>query len=171
MSEQKITTFIWYEKDAEKAAQYYVDVFNNNPAKKQTSKVITTSDYKEASEEVSGQKAGTPMVIEFNLEGQEFMALNGGSYLKLSGAVSLMVDCETQEEVDYFWEKLGEGGETGQCGWINRDKFGMTWQIVPSALGKLMSDPDEEKSERVMKAMLGMTKIDIAGLQKAYDNK
>jgi predicted 3-demethylubiquinone-9 3-methyltransferase (glyoxalase superfamily) len=168
---QKITPFIWYVKDAEKAAAYYVSVFNNNPAKKIESKLGVESKYDESSAEVSGQPAGTPMITSFTLEGLEVTAINGGPHLKLSGAVSFVVDCGSQEEVDYFWEKLGEGGETGQCGWINRDKFGMTWQIVPSKLGELMTDPDEAKSERVMKAMLKMTKINIAELQKAYDNK
>lgn len=164
MSEQKITTFIWYEKDAEKAAKYYVDIFNNNPNRKQLSTLDSASHYDEASSEVSGQPAGSPMVVPFTLEGQEFLSINGGPHLKLSGAVSLMIDCKDQAEIDYFWEKLSEGGETGQCGWINRDKFGMTWQIVPSNMGEIMNGPNGEKA---MEAMLKMTKIEIAELKEA----
>lgn len=111
------------------------------------------------------------MVVSFELEGQEFTAINGGPHFKFSGAISFVVNCKTQKEVDYFWEKLSEGGEKGQCGWINRDKFGLTWQIVPTALGELMSDPDPVKSGKVMEAMLKMTKIDIVGLKKAYEGK
>ncbi len=111
------------------------------------------------------------MVVEFELDGQKFTAINGGPHFKFSGAISFVINCETQEEVDWFWDKLSQGGEKGQCGWINRDQFGVTWQVVPTILGKLMSDPDAEKSRRVMQAMLQMTKIDIEKLKQAYAQK
>ena len=165
---QKITPFLWFKDNAEEAVNFYVNVFNNNPHKKNKSKVGYASRYDKAGAKASGRPEGSVMVISFKLENQEFNAINGGPQFRFSGAISFMVDCKTQEEVDYFWEKLGEGGETGQCGWINRDKFGITWQIVPSALGELMGDPDPKKSQRVMKAMLKMTKIDIKKLQQAH---
>ena len=108
------------------------------------------------------------MTVEFSLAGQEFVALNGGPHFRFSGAVSFVVDCETQEEIDYFWEALSAGGEKGQCGWINRDKYGVTWQVVPTDLGKMLSDKDPEKSRRVMKAMLTMNKLDLKALKDAY---
>lgn len=166
---QKITPFLWFDKEAEKAVNFYISVFNNNPGKRVESKIISASRYDESGAKASGMPKGSVMVISFKLEGQDFAALNGGPFFKFNGAISFSVDCKTQEEIDYFWDKLGEGGETGQCGWINRDKFGVTWQIVPSALGELMSGPDPKKSERVMKAMLAMTKIDIEGLKRAYN--
>ncbi len=168
---QKITPFLWFDSQAEEAVNYYVDIFNNNPGRQIESTVSTINRYYESSENASGKPKGSVMIVHFQLEGQEFTALNGGPHFKFSGAISFLVDCKTQAEVDYFWEKLGEGGETGQCGWINRDKFGVTWQIVPDALSELMSDPNEEKANRVMAAMLQMTKIDIDGLQRAYDGK
>jgi len=162
--DQKITPFLWFDTQAEEAANFYVSIFKN-------SKLGNISRYSKESSEVSGKPEGSVMVIEFELEGQEFTAINGGPHFKFSGAISFLINCETQEEVDWFWDKLSEGGEKGQCGWINRDKFGVTWQIVPAALGELMSDPDPEKSRRVMEAMLKMTKIDIAALRKAYDGQ
>lgn len=162
---------MWFDHEAEEAANFYISIFNNNPGRKIGSKTTNISRYSESGASASGRPKGTVMVVEFQLEGHKFSAINGGPYFKFSGAISFLVNCKTQEEVDYFWEKLGEGGEPGQCGWINRDKFGVTWQIVPEALGKLMSDPDQMKSERVMKAMLEMKKIDIEKLQNAYDEK
>ena len=137
--------------------------------RKVESKLGQISRYDESGAEASGMPKDSVMIVSFELEGQQFTALNGGTHFKFSGAVSFLVDCKTQEEVDYFWEKLGEGGETGQCGWINRDKFGLTWQVVPTALEELLNDPDPEKSQRVMQAMLKMTKIDIKELRKAYN--
>jgi len=154
---QKITPFLWFDDKAEEAMNFYVSIFKN-------SKRGRISRYGEAG---PGPK-GTVMVATFQLEGQDFMALNGGPHFKFTEAISLVVNCESQDEVDAFWEKLSEGGSKGQCGWL-KDKYGLSWQVVPTALGKLMSDPDPEKSKRVMTAMLKMTKMDIQGLQQAYD--
>jgi predicted 3-demethylubiquinone-9 3-methyltransferase (glyoxalase superfamily) len=167
---QKITPFLWFERDAEEAANYYVSVFSNRPGgDTEISKVNKTTRYDESGAKASGQPAGSVMTTEFELEGQQFVALNGGDYFKFSGAVSFVVNCDTQEEIDYFWDKLSEGGEKGVCGWINRDKFGMTWQVVPTVLGELLSDPDPVKSQRAMAAMLKMTKIIIEDLEKAHE--
>jgi len=154
---QKITPFLWFDDKAEEAMNFYVSIFKN-------SKRGRISRYGEAG---PGPK-GTVMVATFQLEGQDFIALNGGPHFKFTEAISLVVNCESQDEVDAFWEKLSEGGSKGQCGWL-KDKYGLSWQVVPTALGKLMSDPDPEKSKRVMTAMLKMTKMDIQGLQQAYD--
>lgn len=144
MSKQKITSFLWFDTQAEEAAKFYCGVFKN-------SKIIQSS----------------PMVVTFELEGQKFMGLNGGPQFKFTEAISLFVDCETQEEVDYFWDKLREGGgEESRCGWL-KDKYSLWWQVVPSILGQLMTDPDKEKANRVMQAMLKMKKIDIAKLKEA----
>ena len=156
---QKITPFLWFDDKAEEAMNFYVSIFKN-------SRRGRISRYGEAG---PGPK-GTVMVATFQLEGQEFIALNGGPHFKFTEAISLVVSCETQDEVDGFWEKLSEGGAKSQCGWL-KDKYGLSWQVVPSALGKLMSDPDPEKSKRVMTAMLKMTKMDIKGLQQAYDQR
>lgn len=168
----KITPFLWFDHGAEEAAAYYVDVFNGNPAMKKKSKLLTTNRYDEDSAKASGQSAGSVLTVAFELEGARFTALNGGSVLKMTGGVSFVVECETQAEIDYFWKKLGEdGGETGQCGWINHDKFGVTWQIVPASLSDYIGGDDEEGAARAMKAMLGMTKLDIAKLKAAYTGK
>jgi predicted 3-demethylubiquinone-9 3-methyltransferase (glyoxalase superfamily) len=154
---QKITPFLWFNDKAEEAMGFYVSIFKN-------SKVTSVSRYGDAS---PGPK-GTVMSGTFLLEGQEFMALNGGPQFTFSPAISFFVDCKTQNEVDELWEKLSEGGEKSQCGWL-KDKYGISWQIVPAALGTLMNDPDPAKSQRVMQAMLKMNKIVIKELQKAYD--
>jgi len=156
---QKITPFLWFDDKAEEAMNFYVSIFKN-------SKRGRISRYGEAG---PGPK-GTVMVATFQLEGQEFIALNGGPHFKFTEAISFVVSCETQDEVDAFWEKLSEGGAKGQCGWL-KDKYGLSWQIVPTALGELMSDPDPEKSKRVMTAMLQMKKLDISGLKRAYDQR
>lgn len=156
---QKITTFLWYDDKAEEAANLYVSLFKN-------SKIESMSRYGDAG---PGPK-GSVMVVQFQLDGQRFTALNGGPIFKFTEAISLMVNCETQEEVDRLWEKLSEGGKKDHCGWL-KDKYGLSWQIVPTALGKLMSDPDREKAARVTKAMLQMNKLDISALQKAYEGK
>ena len=153
---QKITPFLWFDGNAEEAMRFYVSIFRN-------SKVGSITRYGDAG---PGPK-GTVMVVTFQLDGQEFIALNGGPQFTFSPAISLVVNCETQGEVDAFWEKLSEGGEKLQCGWL-RDKYGLSWQIVPTVLGEMMQDKDEEKSQRVMKAMLQMNKIDIARLKQAY---
>ncbi len=153
---QTITTFLWFDNQAEEAAKLYVSLFKN-------SKIGTVSRYGDAG---PGPK-GSVMMVTFQLDGQEFMALNGGPEFKFTPAISLFVNCETQQEVDALWDKLSEGGHKDRCGWLT-DKYGLSWQIIPSALGKLMSGPDPEKSKRVMKAMLQMDKIDIVGLERAY---
>ena len=154
---QKITPFLWFDGKAEEAMNFYVSIFKN-------SKVVQLTRYGDAG---PGPK-GTVMSAIFQLEGQEFYALNGGPQFKFSPAISLFVNCETQQEVDDLWEKLSAGGKTNRCGWLD-DKFGLTWQIIPTTLGKLLQDKDAARANRVMKAMMQMDKIDIARLQQAYD--
>jgi predicted 3-demethylubiquinone-9 3-methyltransferase (glyoxalase superfamily) len=153
---QKITPFLWFDDKAEEAMNFYTSIFKN-------SKIGSVSRYGEAG---PGQ-AGTVMSATFELDGQEFMALNGGPHFTFTPAISFFVHCETQAEVDELWDRLSEGGEEGQCGWL-MDKYGLSWQIVPSVLGELLGDKDPEKSQRVMHAMLQMKKIDIAQLKLAY---
>lgn len=152
---QKITPFLWFGDKAEEAMNFYVSIFKH-------SKVGRVSRYGDAG---PGPK-GSVMSATFELDGQEFFALNGGPVFQFTPAISFFVNCETQAEVDEFWEKLSAGGETNRCGWL-RDKYGVSWQIVPSILGKLLQDPDAAKSTRVMKAMMQMTKLDIRGLEQA----
>ena len=156
---QKITPFLWFDGRAEEAMHFYVSIFKN-------SKAGSITRYGDAG---PGPK-GTVMVATFQLDGQEFIALNGGPQFTFSPAISFVVNCETQEEVDAFWEKLSEGGEKLQCGWL-RDKYGVSWQIVPTVLGEMMQDKDAERSQRVMKAMLQMNKIDIGRLKQAYERQ
>jgi predicted 3-demethylubiquinone-9 3-methyltransferase (glyoxalase superfamily) len=156
---QKITPFLWFNDNAEEALNFYVSIFKD-------SKIINASYYGDAG---SGPK-GTLMTATFQLEGQQFMALNGGPLFKFTEAISLFVNCKTQEEVDDLWEKLSAGGEKSRCGWL-KDKFGLWWQIIPSALGELMGDKDPVKANRVMEAMLKMDKIDIKKLKDAYNQK
>jgi predicted 3-demethylubiquinone-9 3-methyltransferase (glyoxalase superfamily) len=156
---QKITPFLWFDNQAEEAMNLYVSIFKN-------SKVLGVTRYGDAG---PGPK-GSVMTAEFQLEGQEFVALNGGPHFKFTEAVSFVVNCQLQEEVDYFWEKLSEGGAESQCGWL-KDKFGLSWQVVPTVLIEMLQDKDPEKSQRVMKAMLQMEKIDIKKLKEAYDGK
>ena len=158
---QKIVPHVWLEKDAEKAAEFYVSVFKN-------SKILKTSYYPQAAEEVSGQKKGTVMTVTFELEGQKFVVLNGGPAFKPNEAISFMVYCDTQAEIDYFWEKLSFVPESEQCGWL-KDKFGISWQIVPVILETMMADKDTRKVERVTAAFLKMKKFDIGELRKAYE--
>ena len=154
---QKITTFLWFDQQAEEAMNLYVSLFKN-------SKVLSVSRYPEG----GPMPAGTLMTATCQLDGQEFMALNGGPEFKFTEAVSLFVTCETQAEVDHFWDHLSEGGEKSRCGWL-KDRFGLSWQIVPTALGELMGDPNPRKAQNVMQAMLQMDKLDIAALQAAHD--
>jgi predicted 3-demethylubiquinone-9 3-methyltransferase (glyoxalase superfamily) len=151
---QTITPFLWFDTQAEEAAQFYTSVFKN-------SKMGAVMRYDAAAAQASGRPEGSVLTVEFELEGLHFTALNGGPVMTFSGAVSFVVSCDTQEEIDYYWSKLSEGGEEGQCGWINRDKFGLTWQVVPSNLPELI------KSPQGMQAMLAMKKLDIAALQAA----
>jgi predicted 3-demethylubiquinone-9 3-methyltransferase (glyoxalase superfamily) len=154
---QKITPFLWFDDNAEEAMNFYVSIFKN-------SKILSVARYGEGG---PGPK-GKVMTGTFQLEGQEFMALNGGPQYTFTEAISLFVSCETQPEIDELWEKLSEGGKKSQCGWL-KDKYGLSWQIIPTTLGKLLRDKDPEKAKRVMQAMLQMTKIDIARLKQAYD--
>ena len=154
---QKITPFLWFDGKAEEAMNFYVSIFKN-------SKVVRVSRYGDAG---PGPK-GTVMSATFQLDGQDFYALNGGPQFTFTPAISFFVNCEAQPEVDELWDKLSEGGKKERCGWL-KDKYGLSWQIIPSALGKLLGDKDAAKANRVMMAMMQMDKIDIAGLQRAYD--
>ena len=156
---QKITPFLWFDNQAEEAMNLYVSLFKN-------SKVLSVSRYGEG----GPGPAGTVMTATFQLDGQEFMALNGGPEFKFTEAISLFVNCETQEEVDELWEKLSEGGEKSQCGWL-KDKYGLSWQIIPTALGQMLGDKDPKKAQNVLQAMLKMTKIDIQTLRRAYEQQ
>ena len=161
--EQKITPFLWFNNQAEEAAKFYTSIFRN-------SKIGKVARYDKANEKVSGQPAGSVMTVEFQLEGQDFVALNGGPHFKFNEAVSFVVNCSTQAEVDRFWAKLSAGGKKVQCGWL-KDKYGVSWQIVPTILGELLSSKDAEKSHRVMQAMLKMVKLDIGKLKRAARGK
>jgi len=158
---QKITPFLWFDNQAEEAAKFYVSVFEN-------SRIKNTLRYDEAGAKSSGRSAGSVMIVSFELEGQEFTALNGGPHFRFTEAVSFVVNCESQEEVDTLWGKLSADPAAEQCGWL-KDKYGLSWQIVPTILLKLLGDKDAEKSKRVMEAMIGMKKIDIEGLLRAYE--
>jgi predicted 3-demethylubiquinone-9 3-methyltransferase (glyoxalase superfamily) len=156
---QRITPFLWYDNQAEEAMNYYVSIFKN-------SKVGSVTRYDEAGAKASGRTKGSVMTASFQLDGQQFVALNGGPHFKFTEAVSFVVNCETQEEVDYYWEKLSAGGAESQCGWL-KDKYGLSWQVVPKILPELLQSKDAEKAQRVMQAMLQMKKIDIKTLQDA----
>jgi predicted 3-demethylubiquinone-9 3-methyltransferase (glyoxalase superfamily) len=162
MPAQRITPCLWFDNQGEEAAKFYTGIFKN-------SRIVNVARYGEAGREVHGRPPGSVMTVAFELDGQRFTALNGGPLFKFNEAISFQVDCETQEEIDYYWDKLSEGGDkkAQQCGWL-KDKFGASWQVVPRVLIEMMSDPDAEKSGRAMNAMLQMKKIDIAGLKQAY---
>ncbi|HSX44851.1 MAG TPA: VOC family protein [Candidatus Saccharimonadales bacterium] len=160
---QKITPHLWFDKQAEEAANFYVSIFKN-------SKINEVSHYGEEGFEIHQMPAGTAMTVAFQLGDQDFFALNGGPLFKFNESISFMVNCEDQAEVDYYWKKLSADPKAEQCGWL-KDKYGLSWQIIPRQLEELLRDPDTEKAGRVMNAMLQMKKIDIAGLQKAYDGK
>jgi predicted 3-demethylubiquinone-9 3-methyltransferase (glyoxalase superfamily) len=154
---QKISPFLWFDAQAEEAATFYVSIFKN-------SKILKVSRYAEG----GPGPAGTVMVVNFQLEGQEFIALNGGPLFKFTEAISFAINCQTQKEVDYFWNKLtADGGQESQCGWL-KDKYGLSWQVVPTILHELLSDKDQKKAQGVMQAMLQMKKIDIPALKRAY---
>jgi predicted 3-demethylubiquinone-9 3-methyltransferase (glyoxalase superfamily) len=154
---QRITPNLWFDTEAEEAANLYVSIFNN-------SRIVHVARYTEA----GPGEPGTVMVVEFELDGQRVIGINGGPQFKFSEAVSLQVNCETQEEVDYYWERLTDGGEEGPCGWL-KDRYGLSWQITPSGMDNLFSDPDPQRAERAMRAMFGMKKLDIAELRRAAD--
>ena len=155
----KISPFLWFDTQAEEAARFYVSIFKN-------SRIVKIARYGEAG---PGPK-GSVMTVTFELDGREFIALNGGPIYKFTEAVSFSVDCKTQQEADKFWTKLSAGGEKGPCGWL-KDKYGLSWQITPTVLIEMLNDPDPKKSKRVMEAMLGMKKIDIAKLKRAYEGR
>jgi predicted 3-demethylubiquinone-9 3-methyltransferase (glyoxalase superfamily) len=160
---QKITPFLWFDTQAEDAVNFYISLFKD-------SKILNVAHYPQSAEGVSGKPVGSVMLVEFELNGQRLMALNGGPQFKFTEAVSFMIECEDQAEVDYFWEKLSEGGMTQDCGWL-KDKYGLSWQITPRILGESISSPDKEKSNRVMQAMLTMQKIDVQRILDAAENR
>jgi predicted 3-demethylubiquinone-9 3-methyltransferase (glyoxalase superfamily) len=162
MPTQPITPCLWFDTQAEEAARFYVGIFKN-------SKIGAISRYTEAGREVHGRPAGSVMTVDFQLNGQPFTALNGGPHFKFNEAISFQIMCRDQEEIDHYWNRLNEGGDPNaqQCGWL-KDKFGLSWQIVPTVLVELLQDHDAQKSQRVMQALMQMTKLDIARLKQAY---
>jgi predicted 3-demethylubiquinone-9 3-methyltransferase (glyoxalase superfamily) len=159
---QKITTFLWFDDKAEEAANFYTSIYKN-------SKIGTITRYREAAANASGRPAGSVMTVVFQLNGQEFIALNGGPHFQFTEAISLVVNCETQAEIDEFWGKLSAGGKESQCGWL-KDKYGLSWQIVPAEIERWLSAKDPAKSDRVMAAVMQMGKLDMKRLQNAYDH-
>jgi predicted 3-demethylubiquinone-9 3-methyltransferase (glyoxalase superfamily) len=157
---QRITPCLWFDTQAEDAAKWYVAIFKN-------SRILRTSRYGKEGHEIHGREAGSVMTVEFEIEGQRFVALNGGPQFKFNEAVSFQVHCGTQEEIDHYWSKLTEDGEEGPCGWL-KDRYGVSWQVVPAILPEMLMDPDPEKSGRVTKAFLQMRKFDIEALERAY---
>jgi predicted 3-demethylubiquinone-9 3-methyltransferase (glyoxalase superfamily) len=157
---QKITPFLWFDDNAEEAAKFYTSIFRN-------SRIVNVARYGEAGSKASGRPKGSVMTVAFELEGQPFVALNGGPVFTFSPAISLFVNCETQKEIDELWEKLTDGGEEVECGWL-KDKYGVSWQIVPSGIVEMISDRDPARSDRVMQAVVKMKKLDMAVLKKAY---
>jgi predicted 3-demethylubiquinone-9 3-methyltransferase (glyoxalase superfamily) len=154
---QKIVTNLWFDTEAEQAANYYVSVFKN-------SRIVNVSHFTEA----GPREAGMVLTVDFELDGQRFTGINGGPEFKFTEAISLLINCADQAEIDYFWETLSEGGEEGPCGWL-KDKYGLSWQVVPTELDTLVTDPDPERANRAMKAMLSMGKLDLAALRAAAD--
>ncbi len=158
----RITPCLWYASEAEEAARFYVSLFPN-------SRITRLTHYGEAGKEVHGQAAGTVLTVAFDLDGQPFTALNGGPLFKFTEALSLQIDCETQDEVDHYWNALSAGGDPAaqQCGWL-KDRYGLSWQVIPRVLIDMIADPDRKRADRAMQAMLSMKKLDIAGLERAY---
>ncbi len=158
----RITPCLWFDCEAEQAARFYTAIFDN-------SRIVTISRYGEVGQEIHGRAAGSVMTVAFELDGQAFTALNGGPVFRFNEAISFQIGCETQDEVDHYWSRLGEGGDAQaqQCGWL-KDRFGLSWQVVPNMLIAMLTDPDPAKSQRAMAAMLQMKKLDIAALQRAY---
>jgi predicted 3-demethylubiquinone-9 3-methyltransferase (glyoxalase superfamily) len=154
---QKITPSLWFDTEAEEAASFYVSVF-------ESSRIVNVARYTEA----GPRPAGTVMTVEFELDGQRFVAINGGPQFTFDEAVSFQIGCETQHDVDHYWDRLSEGGKEGPCGWL-KDRYGLSWQVVPTGMAELFDDPDPRRAERAMKAMLGMSKLDVAALRRAAD--
>jgi predicted 3-demethylubiquinone-9 3-methyltransferase (glyoxalase superfamily) len=155
--QQKITPSLWFDTEAEEAANFYVSVFKD-------ARIVNVARYTDA----GPRPAGTVMTVEFELDGQRFVGINGGPQFKFDEAVSFQITCETQDDVDYYWDRLSEGGKEGQCGWL-KDKYGLSWQVVPTGMEVVFGDPDPERARRAMEAMLGMSKLDIATLRAAAD--
>ena len=155
--QQRIIPNLWFDTEAEEAADFYTSVFKN-------SRIVYVTHYTEA----GPRPAGTVMTVEFELDGQRFVGINGGPQFKFDEAVSFQISCETQDEIDYYWERLSEDGEEGPCGWL-KDRYGLSWQVVPTGIEELFADPDPQRAERAMRAMLGMSKIDMAALGRAAD--
>ena len=163
---QKITPFLWFDDQAEEAVKFYTSIFKNSKVGK-----VLRYDEEAAKISQSGRPPGSVLTLEFQIEGQNFVALNGGPAFKFNESISFVVNCETQEEVDYFWQKLtADGGNESQCGWL-KDKFGLSWQVSPVVLGDMLSDPDPAAAGRVMEAMMEMDKMDVAALKRAYEEK
>ena len=160
---QKITPFLWFDSQAEEAANFYVSIFKQ-------SRIGAITRYDDEGSKAAGRPKGSVMTVEFELDGQKFTALNGGPHFKFTEAISLVVNCDDQKEVDHFWGKLSAGGQEVQCGWL-KDRFGLSWQVVPTALIEMLQDKDPEKSKRTMAAMLKMKKLDVDALKKAYDGR
>jgi len=160
---QKITPFLWFDSQAEEAANFYVSIFKQ-------SRIGVITRYDDEGSKAAGRPKGSVMTVEFELDGQKFTALNGGPLFKFTEAISLVVNCENQREVDHFWDKLSAGGQEVQCGWL-KDRFGLSWQVVPTALIEMLQDKDPEKSKRTMAAMLKMKKLDVDALKRAYDGR
>ncbi|GAP16855.1 VOC family protein [Levilinea saccharolytica] len=155
-----ISPCLWFDTQAEEAANFYVSIFEN-------SKILRILRYSEAGKEIHGKPAGSVLTVEFELNGQRFVALNGGPEFKFSEAVSFEINCETQQEIDHYWNRLSEGGEEESCGWL-KDKFGLSWQVTPTILNEMLRDDKDERTQRVMDAILQMKKLDLAAIQKAY---
>ena len=160
---QKITPCLWFDNKAEEAAKLYTSIFKK-------SRITSRSFYDEPSAKVSGQKEGSLLTVEFEIDGQRFTALNGGPLFKFNESISFVIDCKGQKEVDYYWKNLVKGGQESQCGWL-KDKFGVSWQVVPSDLSRMLTDKNKEKAKRTMEAMLKMKKLDVKTLKKAYDGR
>src|SRR6266516_7097120 len=156
---QKISPCLWFDNNAEEATSFYTSIFKN-------SEIGNVTRYGKEGHEIHGKEEGTVMTVDFEIEGQKFLALNGGPIFKFNEAVSFQVHCETQEEIDYFWSKLAKDGEEGPCGWL-KDKFGLSWQVIPKALPEMLMDANSETAQRVMRSMLQMRKIDLAALRRA----
>ena len=158
---QRITNCLWFDSQAEDAAKFYTSIFKN-------SSIGAISRYGQEGFDFHKQAPGTAMVVNFQLDGQDFMALNGGPVFKFNEAISLVINCESQEEIDYYWEKLTDGGEEGNCGWL-KDKYGLSWQVAPAELGEMMTHPDQERTQRVTRAFLQMKKFDLEKLRQEFE--
>jgi len=163
LSKKTVTPCLWFDTQAEEAAKFYCGIFKN-------SKITSISHFPDAGQDVHGKPAGSVMVVAFEIDGQPFTALNGGPQFKFDEAISFQVACDNQDEIDYFWSKLSEGGQEGPCGWL-KDKFGLSWQVFPSAMPKWLMDPDKAKPARVMNAFMKMKKLDVAAIERAYEGK